>query len=249
MYINTCVNTFRPLSSALINHRFIPRSPIPTWYHRVHSSFLPFHIYNALLWRWEIWFLLSFIYLLICSMPLNVQISGCYGIPTPQHTQGHLLYPTWAPTFHTHYLFYIDALLTLLGSDTLLCDITHLLAPNGWPPHLLWTPALSTQLCLMRCPLHPAQVLIACTGLPTHTYMLFATLILQFLHIRHVPVQTPFSICMETQWATSLNKPTSHRAGALTSHMGSLLHRPHSQMASHARLLSHMDAFLTVPGL
>lgn len=87
MYINTCVNTFRSLSLALINHRFIPRSPIPIQYHRDHSSFLHFHIYNALLWWWETWFPLSFIYLLIWSMPLNIQISGCYGTPTPQHTE------------------------------------------------------------------------------------------------------------------------------------------------------------------
>lgn len=42
------------------------------------------------------------------------------------HTHGYLLYPTWAPTSHTHCFQYVDALLAPLCSNTLLWSIPHL---------------------------------------------------------------------------------------------------------------------------
>lgn len=63
---------------------------ISIWHHSIHSSFLPFHIFNSLLRQWKIWHLLS----LICINPLIC--NHCQHHPFP-HPVASLKFWLWHP--------------------------------------------------------------------------------------------------------------------------------------------------------
>lgn len=77
--------------------------PVSIQHHKIHSSFLSFHICNILLWQWVAWIPLSLIDLLIILIPCAWSISphGCYH---PLPTMDALLTPLgfWHPVLGGH---------------------------------------------------------------------------------------------------------------------------------------------------
>lgn len=107
-HIHICTSLF----ICIENHEFTLKWPTPVYCNRVYFRFLPFHIYNSLLWQWKHWPLLFLICLLIwlISSSCNSAVSAVTPFPMPMSSLPcsgsdstfhpllpcDLLHPAWA---------------------------------------------------------------------------------------------------------------------------------------------------------